>query len=578
MKKLISLLCVLCLMPATIHLQSEASSNKPTPFEVATKMNTLGIVQGVGTNKDGSIDFNLGANLTRAELVTVIVRSFGQEQAAQLSKGAPSFADVSSNEWYSGYIAVAKNLAEQAGIPIGRDVNTFDPRANVSKAEAIVFVMKFLGIKVESSGANWYESWIAKAVEIGIISEEDGAIALADPASPTTRGEQFIILDFGFSAKVLEGGKSQYTSYVDSEAPQLTIDGSYPKVTSSDSVTLSGDVKDNKDVVSLTSSHVSNITVRHGSWSATIPLKGGENVIQFSAMDAAGNTTTKSVTIQRIAIKSVQLSPSTISMMVNNSYAFSATVMGTDNKPMTNVPIIWSASGGSIDAAGKFTSNTEGTFTITATVGDISATAIAYISKPEPVSTPPTTLYLAPIADQICDEGVNASINVSATIPPSASHSFNATGLPTGLSINQITGHISGLLNYKSEGVYPVTVTLTTNNGTVSRSFNLTVNNFDTTPEWKLTSSKEFISSIEEATILIDLNDHFIDADGDVLVFSVDEDDENSNPLTTLEIDDGILEMSTSDAGTYYIKVIATDNTPSANDSAIVYLKWIVNP
>jgi len=219
MKKLISLLCVLCLMAAPIHVKSEASITTATPFEVAEKMNKLGIVQGVGTNPDGSIDFNLGRNLTRAELVTTIVRSFGQEQAAQLSKGAPSFADVSAHEWYSGYIAIAKNLAEQAGNPIGKSENSFDPNADLTKAEAIVFIMKYLGIKVESSGANWYEPWIAKAVELGVMSKDLAADALADPNSPATRGEAFVVLDFGFSAKVLENGKSLYTSYVDFVSP-----------------------------------------------------------------------------------------------------------------------------------------------------------------------------------------------------------------------------------------------------------------------------------------------------------------------------------------------------------------------
>ena len=95
--------------------QAHADITTATPFETATKMNKLGIVQGVGTNPDGTPNFNLGGNLTRAELVTTIVRSFGADQAAQLAKGAPSFGDVTADAWYSGYVAVAKNLAAQVG-------------------------------------------------------------------------------------------------------------------------------------------------------------------------------------------------------------------------------------------------------------------------------------------------------------------------------------------------------------------------------------------------------------------------------------------------------------------------------
>jgi len=576
MKKVISLMCALCLMLVLIHSKSEASASSipNTPLEIAAKMNRMGIVVGEGKKPDGSIDFNLGGNMTRAEIVTTIVRAFGQEQAAKLAKAAPSFADVSGNEWYSGYVAVAKNLAAQAGNPIGRDANTFDPNASVTKAEALVFVMKYLGMKVEPSGANWYEAWIAKAVELGMISANDAATTLANPDSSATRGEAFVILDFGYSAKVLADGKSLYTSYVDSEAPQLSIDGGYPEVTTSDSVTLSGHVKDNKSAVNLTSAPVSNISVTNGSWSASFPLKDGENVIQISATDTAGNTATKSATIQRVSIKSILLSPSSISMLVNSSHQFTATVMGTHNMPITNIPVTWNASGGSIDSTGKFTSNTEGTFTITATAGNVSASATAYVSEPEPV-TPPPRLYLAPIADQTYYEGVNASINVSATIPPSVSHIiFSATGLPDGLSINPATGHISGFLGYRSEGVFDVTVTLRTFNfGTISRSFKLTVVNTDTTPEWK--ADTDFNSSIADgsADISIDLGANFIDADRDELVFIVEQADESSSYPSFIEITEGILKMRAVEIGTYKVKVTASDNTHSVS----VILTWVVN-
>ena len=82
---------------------------------------------------------------------------------------------MNESDWFSGYIAVAKQLAEKAGTTIGRDADTFDPNTSVSKAVALVFVMKYLGIKVEQSGANWYEAWGEKAIELGLISEADAA-------------------------------------------------------------------------------------------------------------------------------------------------------------------------------------------------------------------------------------------------------------------------------------------------------------------------------------------------------------------------------------------------------------------
>jgi len=63
------------------------------------------------------------------------------------------------------------------------------------------------------------------------------------------------------------------------------------------------------------------------------------------------------------------------------------------------------------------------------------------------------------------------------------------------------------------------------------------------------------------------LSEHFIDADGDELDFVVDLDDEYSILPTAVEINEGILEMNAVNVvndKTYIIKVIATDNTPSA--------------
>ncbi|HLO03111.1 MAG TPA: hypothetical protein VK191_08390 [Symbiobacteriaceae bacterium] len=339
-----------------------------TPFETAVKMNKLGVVKGVGTLPTGEIDFNLGGNLTRAELVTTIVRSFGFESSAQVAKGAPSFADVAGSEWYSGYVAVAKNLAEQQGTTIGRDSHTFDPNGNVSKAEALVFVMKFLGIKVTSTGANWYEAWIAKAVELGMISEADAAIALANPGSSATRGEAFVILDFGYSAKVLEGGASLYTAFVDSVKP--TVEASAAETTAETKITVSGKVSDDKAVAAVFVNGTA-VEVKDGNFSAEVELKVGANTIEVSATDVAGNTQAKTLTVTRSNAAATSIEAADVTVAAGAEVSVAVKLLDANGAEIADANVTGTSDLGTF-AGGKFTAGTKaGEGKLTLKVGDL---------------------------------------------------------------------------------------------------------------------------------------------------------------------------------------------------------------
>lgn len=335
--------------------QASAEITTATPFETAVKMNKLGIVQGVGNLPTGEIDFNLGGNLTRAELVTTIVRSFGAEQAAQLAKGAPSFADVKAADWYSGYVAVAKNLAEQAGTTIGRDSNTFDPNASVSKAEALVFVMKFLGVKVESTGANWYEAWIAKAIELGMIAEADAEVALANPGTPATRGEAFVILDFGYSAKVLEGGASLYTTFVDQKAP--TVEASAPANTAEAKATVTGKASDDKAIAAV---YVNGnaVELKDGNFSAEVELKVGKNPIEVTAVDAAGNTKTQTLEVVRANAEAASIEAADVTVAAGAEAAVAVKLLDANGAEIADAEVTGTSDLGTF-ANGKFTAGTK---------------------------------------------------------------------------------------------------------------------------------------------------------------------------------------------------------------------------
>src|SRR5207237_5439319 len=94
----------------------------------------------------------------------------------------------------------------------------------------------------------------------------------------------------------------------------------------------------------------------------------------------------------------------------------------------------------------------------------VSATLTVTIKPPPPVITSATTASGT--------VGIAFSYQITATNNPT---SFNATGLPGGLTVNTTTGVISGTPT--TAGTYSVTISATNSGGTGSATLTLTINN-----------------------------------------------------------------------------------------------------
>ncbi|MDJ0498162.1 MAG: putative Ig domain-containing protein, partial [Acidimicrobiia bacterium] len=105
---------------------------------------------------------------------------------------------------------------------------------------------------------------------------------------------------------------------------------------------------------------------------------------------------------------------------------------------------------------------TNGAVTSTITVDNThDYEAIAVAIPPQP-NLPP--VFDQDLLDRTDPEGTLINIDVAATDPNLADTlSYNATGLPEGLTIDPVTGTISGALGPNSAGVYSVTLTVTDN-------------------------------------------------------------------------------------------------------------------
>lgn len=172
--------------------------------EAVQRLVEVGLVKGRATG-DGEVDFALEATITRAELVTVLVRAFGGEPDAEAYDGEAPFPDVTADHWAYGFIAVAAGLSHQ---PLGYPDGTFGPDREVTAAEVVAFTMKFLGI--DEAEGEWPDNYVDGLAAAGIVDEASvaGLKFIANAAAP--RGVVFTLLDMAFATYEVEEGKTIY--------------------------------------------------------------------------------------------------------------------------------------------------------------------------------------------------------------------------------------------------------------------------------------------------------------------------------------------------------------------------------
>jgi len=295
MKKLTSAVVASSLVLGLVGTAAAAPSTVQLNDAYA-RLSAYSVVQGK-TMADGTVSPALGDSLTRAELVTILARAFGQEETAKLLKGATSFKDVPAAEWYSGYVALIKNVAESKGTTIGYEDGTFKPAQNVKAIEALAFIMKLLGVK-PATGANWVADTVKAAQAAGVITAADVATYLDAPDAAATRGLAFGLADAIFRTFQVAPGKTVYTTYVDTVKPVLTINAPTEPTTTNAAYTVNGKAE---GAVAVYFGSEKVTTAADGSFTVEVKLAMGANKVAFSAVDLAGNITPAEFTLTRNA-------------------------------------------------------------------------------------------------------------------------------------------------------------------------------------------------------------------------------------------------------------------------------------
>ncbi len=104
-KRLLALFLATGLLLSTSAAAFYTEGNLEQGYEVAEKLYELGLVKGISEDENGVVDHGLERNLTKMEMVTLLIRLLGKDaEAVDMEKDHP-FTDVPS--WADGYATYA---------------------------------------------------------------------------------------------------------------------------------------------------------------------------------------------------------------------------------------------------------------------------------------------------------------------------------------------------------------------------------------------------------------------------------------------------------------------------------------
>lgn len=171
--------------------------------------------------------------------------------------------------------------------------------------------------------------------------------------------------------------------------------------------------------------------------------------------------------------------------------------------------------------------------------------------------------------DQVSAENQTVSLAITASDPEHDPITFAASGLPPGLTIDSLTGVISGTVAWRAAASYAVTVQVDDHFNQVKRSvtFNWKITHTNRPPTLAIPNRQ----SLEGETITGSLAGYASDPDNDVLYFVSATGLPAGVVMTTAGALSGSLGFNT--AGTYVVNVVLSDGAATVAAT----FTWIVN-
>ena len=135
------------------------------------------------------------ANITRAEVATIFFRMLTDDSRDQLWSSTNSYSDVDVAAWYNNAVSTLSH----AGVITGKPGNYFDPDAPITRAEFATIAVRFFGGDYEGEDlfsditGHWANRYINRAAVLGLINGRgDGTF---DPDADITRAEAMAIVN-----------------------------------------------------------------------------------------------------------------------------------------------------------------------------------------------------------------------------------------------------------------------------------------------------------------------------------------------------------------------------------------------
>ena len=162
MKKLfcVCLIILSCFTFSNVLASNTFYDTRGTKYEgTVERMAKLEIINGMT-----STTYAPNRSVTRAELAKIIVKMKGIDDYAESVEYKKLFSDVKKDDWFYPYVMIAADLELINGYEDG----TFKPDKEVSYAETIVILLRYLGYTriSENSPNGWYWNYIVKMREI----------------------------------------------------------------------------------------------------------------------------------------------------------------------------------------------------------------------------------------------------------------------------------------------------------------------------------------------------------------------------------------------------------------------------
>lgn len=176
----------------------------------ARTLGALGLMNGVGTNADGSVNYDLSGGADRQTATTMLVRLLGKEQAASQGSWRLPFADYSA--WAKPYVGYAyKN-----GLVNGLSAESFGGTKAITAQQYITMLLRALGYS-DADGDFTYAGACTFADKIGL---SDGSYTNA--GTSFTRGDIAVLSLNALKAARNGSTKTLYTYTTGNAASAVT--------------------------------------------------------------------------------------------------------------------------------------------------------------------------------------------------------------------------------------------------------------------------------------------------------------------------------------------------------------------